>query len=60
MKRYNGKVYDFCVEFYLTGKDTDVYKAVEGFKVGDKVDIECFLYYYNGVNPHVVGAAASK
>ncbi|MBP5295614.1 MAG: hypothetical protein J6Y95_07860 [Lachnospiraceae bacterium] len=50
---YNGKVYDFCVEFYLTGKDTAVYKAVEGLKVGDKVDIEGFLYWYNGSDPHV-------
>lgn len=46
------KVYDFCVEFYLCGKDTDVYKAVEGLKVGDKIDIEGFLYWYNGANPH--------
>lgn len=25
----NGQTYDFCVEFYLRGQDTDVYKAVE-------------------------------
>lgn len=43
----------FCVESYLTGKDTDVYKAVEALKVGDVVDVECFLYWYNGANPHV-------
>ena len=49
----DGEVYDFCVEFYLCGKDTDVYKAVEGLKVGDVIDVEGFLYWYNGVNPHV-------
>ena len=56
----DGKGIDLCVEFYLTGKDTDVYKAVEGLKVGDKVDIECFLYWYNGANPHVVALTAAK
>ena len=47
--------YDFCVEFYLCGKDTDVYKAVEGLQVGDRVDLECFLYWYNGPNLHTTG-----
>ena len=42
--------YNFCVEYYLCGKDTPVYKAVEGLKVGDVVDIEGFLYWYNGPN----------
>ena len=42
-----------CVESYLTDKDTDVYKAVEALKVGDVVDVEGFLYWYNGANPHV-------
>ena len=46
----NGATYDFCVEFYLCGKDTDVYKAVEGLKVGDVIDVTGFLYWYNGAN----------
>jgi len=46
----NGTVCNFCVEFYLRGQDTDVYKAVEGLNVGDVVDIEGFLYWYNGAN----------
>lgn len=45
--------YSFTVESYLCGKDTDVYKAVEALKVGDKVDCEGFLYWYDGVNPHI-------
>ena len=47
----------FCVEMYLTGPDTDVYKAVEALKAGDKVDIEAYLYWYNGANPHIVGVS---
>ena len=47
--------YNFCVEFYLCGNDTDVYKAVEGLKVGDTIDLEGFLYWYNGANPHITG-----
>ena len=46
----DGQTYNFCVEFYLRGKDSDVYKAVEGLKVGDVVDLEGFLYWYNGAN----------
>ena len=49
----DGQTYDFCVEFYLCGKDTAVYQAVENLKVGDTVDLEGFLYWYNGANPHI-------
>lgn len=49
----DGQTYGFCVEFYLCGKDTDVYKAVEGLKIGDVIDCEGFLYWYNGANPHL-------
>ena len=54
----DGQTYDFCVEFYLCGKDTDVYKAVEALQVGDVIDIESFLYWYNGANPHVTSVTA--
>ena len=50
---YNGATYSFCVERYLTGPDTDVYKAFASLNVGDKVDIEGFLYWYEGVNTHI-------
>lgn len=49
----NGNTYTFTVESYLTGADTDVYKAVKGLKIGDKIDMEGFLYWYEGVNPHI-------
>ena len=45
--------FSFCVERYLTGPDTDVYKAFADIKAGDVVDIEGFLYWYNGVNTHI-------
>ena len=50
---YNGASYDFCVEVYLTGTDTDVYAAVGELEVGDVVDVEGFLYWYEGVNTHI-------
>ena len=49
----NGTTYTFTVESYLCGQDSDVYKAVEGLNVGDTVDMEGFLYWYEGVNPHI-------
>ena len=46
--------YSFCVEQYLTGPDSDVYKAVEALKAGDKVDVTGFVYWYaNAVNTHI-------
>ena len=55
----DGQTYTFTVESYLCGNDTDVYKAVEGLKVGDVIDMEGFLYWYNGVNPHITAVAAA-
>ena len=49
----NGEKYTFVIEYYLTGADSDAYKAVQALKVGDKVDIEGFLYWYEGAQPHV-------
>ena len=49
----NGNTYSFVVECYLTGPETDVYKAVVSLKTGDKVDIEGFLYWYEGVSTQI-------
>lgn len=49
----NGQTYNFCVESYLCDNTTDVYAAVENLKVGDVVDLEGFLYWYNDANPHI-------
>ena len=56
----DGEVFNFCVEFYLTGKDTDAYKAVEGLQVGDVVDVEGFLYWYEGPNTHITGVTKAE
>ena len=56
---YNGASYNFCVESYLTGPDSDTYKAVEALNVGDVVDIEGFLYWYQGVNTHITAVKAA-
>ncbi len=49
----DGETYTFTVESYLCDNTTDVYKAVKELKVGDTVDLEGFLYWYDGVNPHI-------
>ena len=55
----NGQTYTFTVESYLCDSSTDVYKAVQGLKVGDKIDMEGFLYWYEGVNPHITSVKAA-
>lgn len=56
----NGETYNFCVESYLCGADTDVYKAVEALQVGDVINAEGFLYWYEGVNPHITAVSAAE
>ena len=45
--------YTFTVESYLTSEGSDVYEAVKALNVGDVIDLEGFLYWYNGANPHI-------
>ena len=49
----DGQTYTFTVESYLCGPDTDVYQAIKQLKVGDTVNLQGFLYWYEGVNPHI-------
>jgi hypothetical protein len=49
----DGANYSFCVERYLTGPETEVYTAVGALQAGDTVDIDGFLYWYEGVNTHI-------
>ena len=53
----DGTTYNFTVESYLCDNSTEVYAAVETLQVGDVVDIEAFLYWYNGANPHTTSIA---
>ena len=56
----DGQTFEFTVEFYLCGKDTDVYKAVEALNVGDVVDLQGFQYWYNGANPHITAVTKAE
>lgn len=49
----NGQTYTFLVESYLCDGSSEVYQAVKNLKVGDTIDAEGFLYWYEGVNPHI-------
>ncbi|MBO4298466.1 MAG: hypothetical protein IKS52_12825 [Clostridia bacterium] len=53
----NGASYTFTVEYYLCNETTEVYEAVRGLNVGDVIDLEGFLYWYNGANPHITAVA---
>ena len=52
-----GATYTFCVESYLCGLGSDAYEAVRNLKVGDVIDLEGFLYWYNGVQPHITAVS---
>ena len=54
------KDYSFCVEVYLTGTDSDVYKTVGELKEGDVVNVEGYLYWYEGMNPHITSIALAQ
>ena len=56
----NGEVYSFTVESYQCDSSTDVYKAVKSLKVGDVIDVEGFLYWYEGVNTHITGVTVAE
>ena len=52
--------YNFCVERYLTGPETEVYTTVGALNVGDVVNVEAFLYWYEGANPHITSISVMK
>jgi hypothetical protein len=49
----DGASYDFCLEYYLNGSDEEFYNLVSGLEAGTVVDVEGFLYWYEGANPHI-------
>lgn len=55
----DGNTYLFTVESYLCGQDTDVYKAVEALEVGQTIDVEGFMYWYEGANPHITSVTVN-
>lgn len=54
------KTYTFTVEYYLCNEETDAYKAVQGLKVGDKIDLEGFLYWYDTQSTQVTGLKVAE
>ena len=56
----DGQVFNFCVEYYLTNENSDVYKAVEGLQIGDVVDVEGYLYWYEGPNTHITAVTKAQ
>ena len=49
----DGNNYEFCLEYYLNGSDEEFYNLVGGLEAGQTVDVEGFLYWYEGANPHI-------
>lgn len=56
----NGETYSFVVEYYLRGADSEVYEAVRNLKVGDVIDLEGYLYWYEGVQPHITSVTVAE
>ena len=56
----DGVTYTFTVESDLCTAGTDVYEAVKALNIGDVIDLEGFLYWYNGVNPHITAVAVAE
>ena len=56
----DGASYDFCVERYLTGPETEVYQTVGTLEVGAVVDVEGFIYWYEGVNTHITAITVAE
>ena len=54
----DGETYTFTVESYLCDSESEVYQAVKGLQIGDTIDLEGFLYWYEGANPHITAVAA--
>ena len=52
--------YSFTVESYLCGAGTEVYEAVKALNVGDVIDLEGFLYWYEGPQPHITSVTAAE
>ena len=49
----DGLEYSFLVESYLCYNGSDVYEAAEALEVGQVVDLEGFLYWYEGPQLHI-------
>lgn len=58
--KLNDTTVNLCVENYLTGPDTDVYQTAKDLEAGTIIDVEAFLYWYEGANPHVTSITVAE
>ncbi len=49
----NDVPYTFTVESSLSDPNSEVYQTVKNLEVGQTVDLEGYLYWYQGPNPHI-------
>jgi len=56
----DGVSYTFTVESYLCGEGTEVYEAVKALEIGQVIDLEGFLYWYNTANPHITAVIVAE
>ena len=62
----DGKTYTFVIEYYMCdengvyGAEKAAYKAVQDLKVGDKIDMTGFLYWYEGAQPHIASVVPAN
>lgn len=50
----------FVVPYYLCGPDSEAYQAVIALEVGDIVNLEGFLYWYDDPQPHITSVTVCK
>ena len=55
-----GETFTFTIESYLCGNTTDVYAAAEALEAGQEIDLEGFLYWYEGPNPHITSITVKE
>ena len=51
----NGTEIVFVVRRYLTTPDSEIFQAVEALQAGDVVDLDTYLYWYEGPQARIVG-----
>ena len=57
---YNGQTYTFTVESYLCDSSTEVYSAVKALEIGQTIDMEGFLYWYEGVKSRTTSVTVAE
>ena len=52
----NGQEFTFTLRRYLTGNDSDTYAQVKDLVAGDIIDVEAYLYWYEGPQARIISA----